>query len=171
MGFSRQEYWSGVPLPSPKDKLEKQIYYSVKLKRQIMQCISKTWTNYNPGIQNSNSTPHLVKGYSVQFSSVHFSCSVLSDSLRPHGRQHPGLPCSSPTPGACSNSCPASQWCHPTISSSVIPSSSCLQSFSASGSLPMSQSFASGGQSIGVSTSTSVLPMNIKDLFPLGWTG
>ena len=78
---------------------------------------------------------------------------------------------STPTPGACSNSCPSSQWCHPTISSSVVPFSSCLQSFPASGSFPMSQFFTSGGQSIAVSASTSVIPMNIQDWFPLGWTG
>ena len=93
------------------------------------------------------------------FSSVQFSCSVMFDSLWPHGLQHTRLPCYSPTPGACSNSCPYSWWCHPTISSSVIPFSSCLQSFPASGSFPMSQFFTSGSQSIGVSA--SVLPMNI----------
>ena len=81
------------------------------------------------------------------------------------------LPCPSPTPRACSNSCPSSQWCHPTISSSVVPFSSCLQSFPASGSFPMSQLFASGGQSVGVSASASVPPMNIQDWFPLGLTG
>ena len=91
--------------------------------------------------------------------SVQFSCSVVSDSLWPRGRQHARLPCPSPTPGACSNSCPLSWWCHPTISSSVALFSSCLQSFPASGSFPMSQFFASGGQSIGVSASASVLPM------------
>ena len=95
---------------------------------------------------------------------------VMSNSLRPHRLQHTRLPCPSPTPGAYSNSCPSSQWCHPTISSSVIPFSSCLQSFSASGSFPMNQFFPSGCQSIGVSASTSVLPMNIQDWFPLGWT-
>ena len=100
-----------------------------------------------------------------------FSHSVVSDSLQPHGLQHIRLPCPSPTPGACSNSCPSSWWCHPTISSSVIPFSSCLQSFPASGSFPMSQLLTSGGQSIGVSASTSVLPMNIQHWFPLGWTG
>ena len=83
----------------------------------------------------------------------------------------PWLPCPSPTPRACSNSCPSSRWCHPTISSSVIPFSSCLQSFPASGSFPVSQFFPSGGQSIGASASTSVLPMNIQGWFPLGWTG
>ena len=93
--------------------------------------------------------------------SVQFSHSVLFDSLWLHGLQHSRLPCPSPTPRACSNSCPSSQWCHPTISSSVIPFSSCLQSFPASGSFQMSQLFESGGQSIGVSASTSVLPMNI----------
>ena len=107
----------------------------------------------------------------VVFSSVQLSHSVVSDSLRPHGLQHTRPPCSSPTPRACSNSCPLSQWCHLTTSSSVIPFSSCLQSFPASGSFPMSQLFTSGGQTIGVSVSASVLPMNIQDWFPLGWTG
>ena len=102
--------------------------------------------------------------------SVQFSCSVMSDSLRPYGLQNTRLPCPSPTPEACSNSCASSQWCHPTMSSSVIPFSSCLQSFPPSGSFPMSQFFASGGQSIGVSASVSVLPMNIQDQFPLGLT-
>ena len=105
------------------------------------------------------------------FSSVQFSHSVLSDSLRPHGLQHTRPPCPLPTPGVFPNSGPSSRWCHPTISSSVIPFSSCLQSFPASGSFPMSQFFTSGGQSIGVSTSTSVLPMNTQDWSPLGWTG
>ena len=97
--------------------------------------------------------------------SVQFSCSVVSYSLRPHGLQHPRLLCPSPTPGACSNSCPPSRWYHSTISSSVVPISSCLQSYSASESFPMSQFFASGGQSIGVSASASVVPMNIQDCF------
>ena len=100
-----------------------------------------------------------------------FSHSVVSDSLQPHGLQHARLPSPSPTPGPCSSSCPPSQWCHPTISSSVIPFSSCLQSFPASGSFPMSRLFASGGQSIAVSVLASVLPMTIQDWFPLGWTG
>ena len=103
--------------------------------------------------------------------SIQFSCSVMSDSLRPHGLQNTRLPCPSPTPRVCSNSGPLSQWCHPTILSSVIPFSSCLQSFPASGSFLMSQFFTSGDQSIGVSASASVLPMNIQDQFPLGWTG
>ena len=98
---------------------------------------------------------------------------VISDSLWAHGLQHARLPCPSPSPRVCSNSCPLSWSCHPTISSFVIPFSSCLQSFPASGSFPMSQLFASGDQSIGVSASASasVLPVNIQDLFPLGLTG
>ena len=100
-----------------------------------------------------------------------FSHSVVSDSLQPHGLQHPRLLGPSPTPRAYSNSCPLHRWCHPSISSSVIPFSSCLQTFPASGSFPMSQLFAWGGQSIGVSASTSVLPMSIQDWSPLRWTG
>ena len=92
-------------------------------------------------------------------------------SLQPHELQHPRPPCPSPPPGVYSNSCPLTRWCHPTISSSVVPFSSCPQSFPASRSFPMSQLFASGGQSIGVSASTSVLPMNTQDWSPLGWTG
>ena len=95
----------------------------------------------------------------------------MSNSLRPHGLQHARLPCPSPTRRAYSNSCPSYWWCHPTISSSIIPFSSCLQSFPASGCFQMSQFFASGSQSIGVSASASVLPMNIQDWYPLGWTG
>ena len=98
-----------------------------------------------------------------------FSRSVMSESLHPHWLQHARLRCPSPTPRACSNSCPLTQWCHPTISSSVVPFSSCLQSFPPSGSFPVNLFFASGGQSIGVSA--SVLPMNIQDWFPFGWTG
>ena len=100
----------------------------------------------------------------MPFSSVTQSCPTLCD-------QHSRLPCPSPTPRACSNSCPLSRWCHPIISSSVIPFSSCLQSFPVSGSFLVSQFFASGGQSIGASASASVLPMNIQDWFPVGWTG
>ena len=107
----------------------------------------------------------------VAISSVQLSHLVVSDSLQPHGLQHARLPCPSPTPGVYSNSCPLSWWCHPTISSSDVPFSSCLQSFPASGSFPMSQFFTSGSQSTGVSASASVLPMNIQDWFSLGWTG
>ena len=103
--------------------------------------------------------------------SVQFSCSVMSDSLRPHELQHTRPPCPSPTPGAYSNSCPLNRWWHPAISSSVIPFSSCPQSLPESGSFPMSQLFAWGGQSIGVSASASILPMNTQDWSPAGWTG
>ena len=103
--------------------------------------------------------------------SVQFSHSVVSDSLQPYERWHTRPPCPSPTPRVYPNSCPLSRWCHPTISSSVVPFSSCLQSFPASESFPMSQLFASGGQDIGVSASTAVLPMNTQDWSPLGWTG
>ena len=102
---------------------------------------------------------------------VQFSRSVMSDSLWPHEPQHTRPPCPSSTPGVHSNSRPSSQWCHPAISSSVIPFFSCPQSFATSGSFQMSQLLASGGQNIGVSASTSVLPMNTQDWFPLGWTG
>ena len=105
----------------------------------------------------------------VSFSSVQFSLSFMFNSLHPHGLQHTRPPCPSPTPGVYPNSCPLSQWCHPTISSSVIPFSSHLQSFPASGSFQISQLFALGGQSIGVSASASVLPMNTQD-WSLGWT-
>ena len=100
-----------------------------------------------------------------------FSHSVTSDSLWPHGLQHARPPCPSPTPGVHPKPCPLCQWCHPTISSSVVPFSSCLQSFPASGSFQISQFFTSGGQSIGVSASTSILPMNVQDWFPLRWFG
>ena len=124
--------------------------------------------------------PHFEKqrGYSVvtfllvQFSSVAQLClRCLWCLCDPHGLQHASIPCPSPSPRACSNSCASSQWCHPTISSSVVPFSSCLQSFPASGSFPMSQFFTSGGQSIGASALASVLPMSTQDWFPLGWTG
>ena len=118
-----------------------------------------------PGKWRTN-IPQNEKVYSVQF-----SCSVVSDSLRSHELQHNRPPCPSPTPGVYSNSCPLSQWCHPTISSSVVHFSSCPQSIPASGSFQMSRFFAWGGQSIGASTSASVLPMNIQDWSPLGWTG
>jgi len=104
------------------------------------------------------------------FAEVQFSPSVVANSLGPHGLQYARPLCPSPILGAYSNSCPLSRWCHPTISSSVVPFS-CLQSFPASESFQMSQFFASGGQSIGVSASTSVLPKNTQDWFPLGWTG
>ena len=132
---------------------------------------------FNPGRLNPIHPILLLKdksrknGILEQQGPIQFSHSVVSDSLQPHGLQHARPPCPSPTPGACSNSCPLSWWCHPTISSSIVPFSSCLQSFPASGSFPMSQFFSSGSQSIGVSASASVLPMNIQDWFPLGLTG
>ena len=104
-----------------------------------------------------------------QISSVHFSSSVVSDSLWPHGLQHARPPCPSPTPRVYSNPCPLSQWCHPTISSSVVPISSCVHSFPTSGSFPMSQFFASGGQSIGASASASVLPMTVHSVETVFW--
>ena len=104
-------------------------------------------------------------------SSVQFSHSVMSESLRPHELQHARPPCPSPTPRVYSNSCPSSRWCHPTISSSVVPFSFCPQSLPASGSFPMSQILSWGGQSTGVSASASVLPMDTQDWSPLGWTG
>ena len=107
----------------------------------------------------------------TKFSSVQFSSSVVSDSLQTREPQHTRPPRPSPTPGVYPNSCPLSRWHHPTISSSVIPFSSCPQSIPALGSFQMSQLFASGGQSVGVSASTSVLPMNTQDWSPLGWTG
>ena len=109
--------------------------------------------------------------HTSQNQSSQFSCSVVSDSLWLHELQHSRFPCPPQTPGTWTNSCPLSWWCHPTISSSVVPFSSCLQSFPASGSFQMSQLFTSGGQSIGVSASTSVLPMNTQDWSPLEWTG
>ena len=106
-----------------------------------------------------------------QFSSVQFSRSVMSNFLQPHESQHSRPPCPSQTPGVYSNPCPLSCWCHPAISSSVVPFSSCPQSLLASGSFPTSQLFVWAGQSTGVSASTSVLPMNTQDFPPLGWTG
>ena len=123
------------------------------------------WLNTR-GLANAE----MVKVRKVMIGSVQFSLSVVSDSLQPYGLQHTRPPCPSPTPRACSSSCPLSQWCHPTISSSVVPFSSHLQSFPASGSFQMSQFFASGGQSNETSASTSVLPMNIQDWFHLGLT-
>ena len=126
--------------------------------RQILYHLS-----HQKGSNNFNNIAYVAE-------SAQFSCSVVSNSLQLHGLQHTTLPCPSPTPGAYSNLCSSSRWYHPTISSSVIPFS-CLQSFLAPGSLLMSQFFTSGDQSIGVSASASVLPMNIQDWFPLGLTG
>ena len=130
---------------------------------------------FAPRILCLNLIPNIVRGPMQAnpdtHSSVQFSHSVVSDSLQLHGLQHTRPPCPSPTPGVYSNSCPLSQQCLPAISSSVIPFCSCLQSFPVSGSFLRSQFFTSGGQSIGVSASASVLPLNIQDWFPLEWTG
>ena len=112
-----------------------------------------------------------ISNFPEEISSVQFSRSVVSDSLGPHESQHTRPPCPSPTPGVYPNSCPLSQWCHPNISSCFVPFSSCPQSFPASGSFPMNWNFSPCGQNIGISASTSVLPMNTQDWSPLGWTG
>ena len=119
---------------------------------------------------NSVSSTMCIMSY-VCMSVSQFSHSVVSNSLQPYGLQLARLPCPSPAPETCLNSCPSGQWCHPTISSSVVPFSSHLQSFTASGFFPVSQFFTSDHQSIGVSASASVLPMNTQDWSPLGWTG
>ena len=144
----------------------------------VLECvvISSLGDHPDPGIELESPVASALTGgffspEPLQFSSVQFSCSVVSDSLRPHESQHARPPCPSPTPGVNSDACPSSRWCHPAISSSVIPFSSCSQSLPASGSFPVSQLFAWGGQSTGVSTSASVLPMNTQDWSPLGWTG
>ena len=130
---------------------------------------SRTRNNIN-SIEKIKLQSHIFPWIYV-YLSVQFSRSVVSDSLQPHESQHAKPPCPSPTPGGHSDSRPLSQWCHPVISSSVVPFSSCPQSLPASESFPVSQLFASGGQRIGVSASTSVLPMNTQDWSPLGWTG
>ena len=157
LGFARHEYWSGLQFPSTGELLDPG---------------TKPMISYRqfPALQ-AESLPTEPPGKPGQPFSVQFSRSVVSDSLRPHESQHARLPCTSPTPGAYSNSCPSSWWCHPAISSSVVPFSSCPRSLPASGSFPTSQLFAWGGQSIGVSASASVLPMNSQDRSPLGWTG
>ena len=128
---------------------------------------SARWSRIDP--EQNHYDKGRAAGPSQAQSVSQFSCSVVSDFLWPHGLQHARLSWPSPTLGVYSNSCPLSQWCHPTISSSAVSFSSCIQSFPASGSFQMSQFFASAGQSIGVSASTSVLPMNVQDWFPLGW--
>jgi len=141
------------------------------LPRPGMEPCSLHWQLDSQPLNHSVQLQRLGQDWVTELNWTEFSRSVLSDSLWPHGLQHARLPCPSPTPGAYSNSRPSSWWCHPTISSSVIPFSSHLQSFPASGYFPMSQFFTSDGQSIGASASASVLPMNIQDWFPLGLTG
>ena len=120
---------------------------------------------------NNESKIKMASDFAINRQKTLFIHLAKSDSLWSHGLQHTRLPCPSPSPGTYSNSYPLSRWCHPAISSSVVPFSSCLQSFSSSESFPVSQLFASDGQSTGVSISASVLPMNVQDWFPLGWTG
>ena len=159
---------------------------SISLTIVLIQWLSRVWLSGTPWTEAcqasqsftstlprvcSNSSPLCWWYHPTISSSIQFSRPVMSDSLQPHELQHVRLPCQSPTPGACSNLSPLSRWCHPTISSSVVSFSSCFQSFPASGSFPMSPFFTSGGQSIGVSASASVLPMNIQGWFPLGLTG
>ena len=140
------------------------------LHRPGMEPCSLHWQLDSQPLNHSVQLQRLGQDWVTEINWTEFSRSVLSDSLWPHGLQHARLPCPSPTPGAYSNSRPSSWWCHPTISSSVVPFSSHLQSFPASGSFPMSQFFTSDGQSIGASASASVLPMNIQDWVPLGLT-
>ena len=152
MGFPRQEYWSGLPFLSPGHLPD-------------------------PGIEpgstelQADSLPSKPQGYLDQFSSVRFSRSVVSDSLPPHESQHARPPCPSPTPGVHPDPRPSRQWCHPAISSSVIPFSSCPQSLPASESFPMSQLLASGSQSTGVSALASFLPKKSQGWSPSEWTG
>ena len=148
MVFLREEYWSGLSIPSPG--------VSLGFPTQGSNLCLLHWQAGSLPLSHEGSPWTLV-------SSVQFSRSVVSDSLRPHEPQHTRPPCPSPTPGVYSNSCPLSWGCHPTISSSVIPFSFHLQSFPASGSFQMSQLFASGGQSVAVSASASVLPVSIQD--------
>ena len=157
-----------VPMPSSKESF----WPGDRIRVSCSSCVALGFFTAEPlGKLHTAFILSEIKFRCCCLSSVQFSHSVVSDILRPHGLQYGRLPCPSPTPRACSNPCPLSRWCHPTISSSVIPFSSHLHSFPASGSFPMSQFFASGGYSIGVSASTSVLPMNIQDWFPLGSTG
>ena len=146
----------------------------IKLSHLSPNCIWRSKTRicrWFQGFDHSDKDNNFSVLPMLVFRSVQFSHSVVSNSLWPHGMQHTRPPYPSPTPRVYPNSCPLSCWCHPTIIFSVVPFSSCLQSFPASGSFPMSQLFAWGGQNIGVSTSTSVLPMNTQDWFPLGLTG
>ena len=137
----------------------------------IGEALRPVTTVFYPGRDPARWHGDLALLWITAFSSVQFSRLVVSNSLQPHGPQQARPPYPSPTPGVYLNSCALSWWCHPTISSSVIPFSSCLQSFPASESFQMSQLFASCGQSIRASASTSVLPMNSQDWFPLGWIG
>ena len=158
-GIFREEYWSRLPCPpsgeSSHSGIKRTSLMSFVRSGRVFTTTTYLWSPLN-GVGAFNS---------FRISSVQFSYSVVSDSLWPHGMQHARLPCPSPTSRTYSNSCPLSQWCHPTISSSVVPFSSCLLFFPATESFQMSQFFASSGQSIGASASASVLPKNIQDWF------
>ena len=163
--FSRQEYWHGLPCPLLGNLsdlgMEPQSLISLAL---------ASWYFTTSTTQEASYTSHQLQ-QNTYSSCIPFNHSIVSDSLWPHGLQHNRPPCLSPTPRVYPNSCPLRRWCHPTISSSVVPFSSSLQSFPASEFFfPMCQLFASGGQSTGVSALTSVLPMNTQDWSPLGWT-
>ena len=153
MGFPRQKHWSDLPF------LLQGIVPTQGLNLSLLH-----WQVDSLPLSHQGSLMHL-------FSPVQFSHSVVSYSLWPHESQHARPPCPSPTPRVYPNPCPSSRWCHPAISSSVVPFSSCPQSLPASGPFPMSQLFPWGGQSTRVSASASVLPMNTQDWSPLGWTG
>ena len=145
----------------------------VTLKNYFAECKHQEISNKHTHIYGWNGWMNRfgIQLFMISFSSVQFSLSVMSNSLRPYGLQHARPPCPSPTPGVHPNSCPSSRWCHPAISSSVIPFSSCPQSLPASEPFPMSQLFTWGGQSTGVSALASVLPKNTQDWSPLEWTG
>ena len=181
MGFSRQKYWSGLLFPFPKGSSRPGDqtwvfcvagrFFTIWATREA-HLRSQCWIIFFKKRLHNDITLNLkiLTINSLQgFNSVQFSHSVVSNSLQPHGPQHTRPPCPSPTPGIYPSSCPLSRWCHPTISSSVVPFSSCLQSFPASGSFQMSQLFTSGGQSIVVSASTSVLPRNTHEYTDMQW--
>ena len=174
MEFSRQQHWRGSPCPPPGDLPywgnEHASFTSPALASGFFT-ISAAWEALNLIYKTQKRLTENEFTITKRKSSVQFGHTVMSNSLQPHGLQQARPPCPSPTPGDYTNSRPLSRWCHPTIWPSVVPFSSCLRSFPASGSFPMSQFFMSGGQSIIVSASASVLPMNIQDWFPLGWTG
>ena len=161
MGFSRQEYWSSLPFSSPVDHVLSELFTLTRLSWMALHGMAHSFTELckplhhdkaviKPVNTKGNSMESQLNGKDPDARNIQFSHSVVSDSWQPHGLQHARIPCPSLTPGACSNSCPLSLWCHPTISFSVVPFSSCLQSFPASGSFPLSQFFTSGGQTIGV---------------------
>ena len=172
VGFSRQEYWGGLPFSSSRGSFQPKGWTHVS----YVSCTGQ-WVLYHQHHLGSPLVPILCQFLKLYYSfvrgsvsSVQFSRSVVSDSLWPHELQHTRAPCPSPTPRVHSNSCPSSRWCHPAISSSVVPFSSCPQSCPASESFPMSQFFAWDSQSTGVSALASVLPMNTQD-WSLEWTG